>query len=56
MNFVTPLNEATRKQLQTIYHDDGSFKRRLRAHAKLVLKSNAVFCTNAVKDSVYVMS
>ena len=36
MKFVTPLNEATRKQLRVIYHDDASFKRRLRAHAVLL--------------------
>ena len=36
MKFVTPLNEATRKQLRGIYHDDPSFKRRLRAHAVLL--------------------
>ncbi len=36
MKFITPLNEATRKQLQAIYHNDVSFKRRLRAHAVLL--------------------
>lgn len=36
MKFVTPLNEATRKQLYSIFHDDSSFKRRIRAHAVLL--------------------
>jgi transposase len=36
MKFVTPLNEATRKQLKTIYHDDASFQRRRRAQAILL--------------------
>lgn len=36
MKFVTPLNEATCKQLQAIYQNDASFKRRLRAHAVLL--------------------
>jgi transposase len=36
MKFVTPLNEATRQQLYAIYHDDTSFKCRLRAHAVLL--------------------
>jgi hypothetical protein len=36
MKFVTPLNEATRKQLERIYHDDTSFQRRRRAQAILL--------------------
>jgi|LakMenEpi03Aug12_release.lakeMendotaPanAssembly.Ray.scaffolds.fasta_scaffold576628_1 transposase len=36
MKFVTPLNEATRKQLEAINHDDTSFQRRRRAQAILL--------------------
>jgi transposase len=36
MKFVTPINEATRKELERICHDDTSFKRRSRAHAILL--------------------
>jgi transposase len=36
MKFVTPLNEATRKELRSVFHDDASFKRRIRAQAVLL--------------------
>jgi len=36
MKFVTPLDEATRARLQTMYHDAPSFKCRIRAHAILL--------------------
>lgn len=36
MKFVSPLNEATSKELRRILHDDHSAARRERAHAVLV--------------------
>ena len=48
MKFVTPLNEATRKQLHSVFHDDTSFKRRLRAHA--VLLSNRRYTIDQLAD------
>jgi transposase len=36
MKFVTPINEGTCRELERIYHEDTSFKRRSRAHAILL--------------------
>jgi transposase len=48
MKFVTPLNEATRKQLKTIYHDDDSFQRRRRAQA--ILLNNRGYKIDSLAD------
>jgi transposase len=48
MKFVTPLNEATRKELERIDHDDTSFKRRIRAQA--ILLNNRGYRLDALAD------
>jgi transposase len=48
MKFVTPLNEATRKELERINHDDPSYKRRIRAQA--ILLNNRGYRLDALAD------